>query len=124
MKVILLAIVFSIFLSSCREIKEREYQLFQLSTTSDSAAYHYQSGWQEIMDYGNYSKAEMEWRKAKSYDKRFLLNLAVLARVTQNTDERLILTKELERRKDELSGDERAVLDIYLALTHYTNFRD
>jgi len=111
-------------ITACNKPVIEDEPLFQLSTQSDSAVYHYNQGWKEIMDYGNYSQAEEEWRKAKSYDDKFLLNLSVLARVTQDLEERLLLTKTLESRKDELSGDERKILDVYLALTHYTNLRD
>jgi len=124
MKFFLKAVLLMLIVSSCQKEEQVTNELFSLTTDSDSAAYHYQAGWQQIMDFGNYSQAEEEWRKAKSYDDGFLLNLAVLARVTQDLEERLDLTNQLESRKNELIGDERKVLDIYLALTHYTNLRD
>ncbi len=124
MKASLSILFLMVLMASCQKEEYSANDLFQLSTESDSAAYHYTEGWKQIMDYGNYSQAEVEWREAKTFDKDFLLNLAVLARVTQDLEERIALTKVLESRKDELNGDERQVLDIYLALTHYTNLRD
>ena len=93
------------------------------STSSDSTMYYYNLGWQQIMDYGDYSKAEDSYRKALTFDDEFLVGKSVLARLTQDLDERLALFEELEKKKDLIVGEERKVLDVYIALTKFTNLR-
>lgn len=93
------------------------------STSSDSTMYYYNLGWQQIMDYGDYSKAEDSYRKALTFDDEFLVGKSVLARLTKDLDERLALFEELEKKKDLIVGEERKVLDVYIALTKFTNLR-
>jgi tetratricopeptide (TPR) repeat protein len=76
------------------------------------------------MDLGQYGKAEDSYRKALSFDPTFLVGKSVLARLTTDLNERLYLYDELEVGKDDISGDERMILDVYIALTRYTNSRD
>lgn len=76
------------------------------------------------MDFGDYSAAEVSYRKALTFDDEFLVGKSVLARLTTDLDERLALYKELEGKKNTIKGDERLILDVYIALTRYTNLRD
>lgn len=113
----------ALFVISCNtETPVPEY--VQYSTSSDSTLFYFHKGWEEIMDFGEYGKAEVTYRKALSFDPDFLIGKSVLARLTTDLDERLTLYQELENRKDEITGDERLILDVYIALTHYTNLRD
>jgi tetratricopeptide (TPR) repeat protein len=111
-----------LFLNSCS--KGDEKHLVQYSTTSDSTLFYYNKGWKQIMDYGDYSKAEMSYRKALTFDDNFLVGKSVLARLTLDLHERLSIYKTLETNKSSIKGDERLILDVYIALTHYTNLRD
>jgi hypothetical protein len=95
-----------------------------LSTAQDSARYYYQLGWQQIMDFGQYSAAETSYRKAMTFDENFLLNKSVLARLTTDLQERLDLFQDLEAYKAQIKGDERKVLDVYVALVNFTNIRE
>lgn len=97
---------------------------FPISTSSDSARYYYYQGWQEIMDYGQYSASEASFRKAVSFDNSFTLGKSVLARVTTDLEERLELYTELEEELPSFSGPERAILDVYIGLVEYTNLRE
>lgn len=94
------------------------------STDSDSTIYYYNLGWKQIMDEGNYGPAEISYRKALSFDPDFLVGKAVLARLTTSLNERLELYDHIEVGKDKISGDERLILDVYLALVHFTNVRE
>jgi len=118
--------IVSLLLSICALFNLMELQADKVtySTESDSSLYYYKKGWQEIMDYGQYAKAEKTYRKALSFDPDFLIAQSVLARLTLDFQERLDLYKILEYEKNRIEGDERLILDVYIALTHYTNLRD
>jgi len=97
---------------------------FPMSTASDSARYYYYQGWQEIMDFGQYSASEESFRKAVAFDDQFTLGKSVLARVTADLEERERLFKELETELPNYEGPERAILDVYVGLVEYTNLRE
>ncbi|HHC80609.1 MAG TPA: hypothetical protein ENK46_12050 [Flavobacteriia bacterium] len=115
-------IVLIILMSSCA--RNRKKELLRYSTNSDSALFFYKKGWEQIMDYGDYSAAEASYRKALASDPNFLVGKSVLARLTPNLEERLAFYKTLLEEKHTVKGDERLVLDVYIALTYYTNVRD
>lgn len=76
------------------------------------------------MDYGDYAAAEVSYRKSLEHDPTFLVGQSVLARLTLDLDERLALYEGIEEGKQAITGDERLILDVYSALTKYTNLRD
>lgn len=76
------------------------------------------------MDRGQYSEAEVSYRKALEFDPDFLVGKSVLARLTTDLDERLMLYDKLINNRSRIDGDERLILDVYTALTHFTNLRD
>ena len=43
------------------------------------------------MDYGDYSEAEVSYRKALSFDDNFLVGQSILARITPDLEERLAI---------------------------------
>ncbi|NER12259.1 hypothetical protein GWK08_02285 [Leptobacterium flavescens] len=121
-KFISLSIVFLLFLFSCSG--EKKNNRLNYSTSSDTAMEYYNLGWQQIMDEGRYGQAEQSYRKALQADPSFLIGQSVLARLTTDLNERLELYKNLEEKKENISGDERQVLDVYIALTKFTNLRE
>lgn len=112
----------ALFLCSCT--RTTDLKVIHYSTSSDSTLFYYRQGWEEIMDFGDYSAAERSYRKALSYDDNFLVGKSVLARLTLDLDERLALYEALQNQKHGITGDERLILDVYIALTRYTNLRD
>ena len=76
------------------------------------------------MDYGEYGAAEISYRKSLDHDPDFLIGKSVLARLTLDLSERLTLYQTIEEQKYTVQGDERLILDVYHALTRYTNLRD
>ncbi len=76
------------------------------------------------MDEGNYGGAEVSYRKVLEYDPDFLIGKSVLGRLTLDLEERLQIFKEVEERKDKVTGKERLVLDVYHALVEFTNARE
>jgi tetratricopeptide (TPR) repeat protein len=117
-----LLLLVTLLISSCRTKSRTE--LLAYSTDSDSTIFYYRLGWEQIMDWGDYSAAETSYRKALSFDDNFLVGKSVLARLTTDLEERLGLYHELDSLKNTVLGDERLVLDVYMALTQYTNLRD
>lgn len=119
---IFLFILLSIAIFGCKSTNNSEKIVY--STKSDSALFYYQKGWKEIMDYGQYGKAEITYRKALSFDPNFLVGQSVLARLTLDLEERKNIYHLIDSKKTTVTGDERLILDIYLALVNYTNLRD
>ncbi|MDZ4147574.1 MAG: hypothetical protein U1C58_04755 [Flavobacteriaceae bacterium] len=91
---------------------------------SETALYHYQLGWQQIMDEGRYAAAEKSYRKANYLDPDFLIGQSVYARLILDTDERIKIYKHVEAEKNRLEGDERILLEVYQSLVYYTNLRE
>lgn len=117
-----LGVLALVFFFSCGKNKKIEFVEF--TTSSDSTMYYYNLGWKQIMDYGDYSEAEVSYRKALSFDNNFLVGQSILARITSDLEERLAIYDRLEEEKQKIDGDERLILDVYIALTKYTNMRD
>ncbi len=112
-------------LSSCQEkTSTLKTNLLNYTTLSDSCLFYYQKGWQQIMDDGDYSGAEVSYRQALEFDPDFLLGQAVLARLTLDPVERQILSREIMDHKDQVFGKERLLLDVYASLISYTTLRD
>jgi tetratricopeptide (TPR) repeat protein len=99
-------------------------QRLSLSTESDSAIYYYYEGWRQVMDEGDYTASEKAFRKMMTYDKTFLVGLSQLGRITRDLTERLAIETKLEKRKSEISGDEKLLLNNYLELVKLTNLRE
>lgn len=76
------------------------------------------------MDVGNYTACEVAYRKMMSFDKGFLVGLSLLGRITGDLKERQEIEQTLEKRKVELTGDERLLLDNYIELVKLTNLRE
>lgn len=99
-------------------------QQLPLSTQSDSAIYYYYEGWRQVMDEGDYTASEKMYRKMMSFDSGFLVGLSLLGRITHDLKERQQIEQTLEKRKDEVNGSERLLLDDYIELVKLTNIRE
>ncbi|NRB65034.1 MAG: hypothetical protein HRU40_18775 [Saprospiraceae bacterium] len=85
---------------------------YNYGTSSDSARYYFQIGWQEIMDYGRWTESEAAFRKAVTFDPDWLLGMSMIGRITQNTQERQTILHQLTSRLDEADPDERLLLEV------------
>ena len=120
-KIVVLVILTALFIACNRQA---DVKMVSFSTTVDSTLHYYNYGWQQIMDFGDYAGAEVSYRKALDHDSTFLVGKSVLARLTLDLDERLALYETIEEGKHTVTGHERLILDVYSALTKYTNLRD
>ena len=118
----IIVVIVCVFFLSCNTTTTKK--LVKYSTTVDSTLFYYKKGWQEIMDNGDYGAAEISYRKSLEYDPHFLIGKSVLARLTLDLNERLALYQTIEEQKHTIQGDERLILDVYHALTRYTNLRE
>ncbi len=119
---LILIVLIPLICISCTDSERIE--MIDFSAESDSTMYYYDLGWKQIMDWGDYSAAEVSYRKALTFDPSFVVGKSVLARLTRDLEERLSLFNQIEEEKSEIKGDERRILDVYIELTRYTNLRD
>ena len=107
--------------TSCQ--KETMSNRFNFGTENDSALYYYNKGWEYILDYGEWTKSEQAYRKAMTFDPEFILGKGIVGKITTNLDERKVIHKELEGKKDDVSEDERLLLDDLLLILELMNAR-
>ncbi len=99
-------------------------QLLPISTESDSARYYYYLGWKQIMDYGDYTKAERSYRKAVSFDPNFVLGQSLVGRISPDINERYRLLEQINEKKHLISEDEQLVADVSIKLIEFVNARE
>ena len=103
---------------------EAKAQLLPLSTESDSARHYYYLGWQQIMDFGDYTKAEASYRKAIYFDQSFLLGQSMVGRISSDLAERKSIIDQINDTKQQVTDDEQLVVDVSLELIEFLNARD
>ena len=97
---------------------------FNFGTENDSALFYYNKGWEYIMDYGEWTKSEDAYRKAMTFDSTFALGKGIVGKITTNLDQRKAILKELEAKKDQVSEDERLLLNDLLSILQIFNARE
>jgi len=108
--------------TSCQ--KESTSNRFDFGTENDSALYYYNKGWEHIMDYGQWTLAEASYRKAMTFDPDFILGKGIVGKITTDLNERQSILKALEEEKEDVSADERLLLDDLLSILEIMNARD
>lgn len=103
---------------------EAKAQLLPLSTESDSAKHYYYLGWQQIMDFGDYTKAEASYRKSISFDESFILGQSMVGRISSDLAERKNIINQINDTKQQVTDDEQLVVDVSLKLIEFLNARD
>ncbi len=76
------------------------------------------------MDDGDYTASEVAYRNMMKADPKFLIGMALLGRISSDPKERSTIEQILNKRKDEMHGDERLLLDVFIQLLTLTNVRD
>lgn len=120
-KIFTSCLLLSLTAFSCQKAEEPKHPY---QPKSEAALYHYQLGWQQIMDEGRYAAAEKSYRKAMYLDPDFLIGQSVYARLTLDTPERLQIYEHVEAEKSSVKGDESMLLDVYQHLVKFTNLRE
>ncbi|WP_394750216.1 tetratricopeptide repeat protein [Spongiimicrobium salis] len=120
-KIYFIAGLFLIF-SSCR--KENGPISFDYGAKNDSAVFYFNKGWEHIMDYGQWTLSERAFRKAVSFDSTFLIGKSLVGKITQNLEERMQLSQDLELQKHSLSHDNLLLMEISLTTIKLMNARD
>jgi len=118
----ILLLILSCIIFSCQ--KENVPNRYNFGTENDSALYYYNKGWQYILDTGEWTKSEEAYRKALTFDTDFILGQGIVGKITTNLQERLTILKELESKKDQVSNDERLLLDDLMLVLELFNSRD
>jgi len=88
--------------------------LYSFGQTNQKATALYRQGWSEILEYGRWTESERLYREALTVDGDFVIALSVLARITEDQDERSALTAEARRLAGTVDFHGRLVLDPYL----------
>lgn len=99
--------------ASCQ--KKIENKTFDCGTKSDSAHYYYHQGWQQIMDTGQWTLSEASFRRAVTFDTNFRLGKILVARISDNLEERELLYQAVEAQISEANAHERLLLTVYLS---------
>ena len=117
----IICMITALLMLSCNNGRQPKHPY---QSKSETALYHYQLGWQQIMDEGRYADAEKSYRKAIFLDPDFLIGQSVYARLILKTDERIKIYNRVEAEKSRVDGDEQMLLEVYQSLVYYTNLRE
>jgi tetratricopeptide (TPR) repeat protein len=108
----------SIFISTQRN------EPFHYGTKSPEALAHYQKGWEQILDRGEWTLAEASFRKAVELDSSFLLGWSQVGRISKNPEERAQIFTQLSAQKNEMGGWEKKLLEVYLGSLELIDSKD
>jgi len=97
---------------------------FDYGTKNDSARFYFHKGWAEIMDNGRWTESEQAFRKAAEIDPNWMLGKSMVARITQNLEERQQILQELEQQKNKVGKYERLLLEVNITSHIAANNRD
>lgn len=121
----ILPFILLISVASCTNQLPSEPQTSNFYTTkSDSSLHYYLLGWHQILNQGFYGPAEESYRKALSFDSTFLLGQSVLARLTEDLEERQAFYDHIEPLSEQIQGVEGDLLEVFLSLMRYTLIRE
>lgn len=115
-------ILIGILLTSCEQ--DSETSRFSYGTQNNEAHRLFDQGWQQIMDSGEWTQSEVSYRKAVALDPDFLIANSLVGRLTKDLEERDAIYKILEAKKENLTPDERLLLDIYMTSMELLTIRD
>lgn len=89
-------------------------QTYDFGTGSKEALQSYQQGWKEILDLGEWTKAEESFRKAVAIDPNFDLAWAQVGRISNDPEERKEILEKLESMVITSDGWIGRLLEVYL----------
>lgn len=116
-----------IAITSCKQkvhnqiTSQKEYNY---GTQNDSALFHFNKGWEYIMDYGQWSLSENAFRKAVAFDSSFVIGKSLVGKISDDLNERIRLLNEINLEKSKESKDNQLLLEVTLATLELFNARD
>lgn len=113
-----LAFTISIFLFSQKE------KPYNYGTASEEALAMYHKGWKQILDRGEWTKAEESFRKAVELDSGFLLAWSQVGRISKSPDERSEIFQRLTDENAKASGCKKKLLEVYLGSLQLIDSKD
>jgi tetratricopeptide (TPR) repeat protein len=116
-KLILLFFLFLPFLSLAQA------PIFDYGTKSDAARKAYQTGWEQILDLGQWTKAEESFREAVRLDPDFQLAWAQVGRISNDAAERASIYTKLKTIQADSSWESK-LLEVYLGSLQLIDARD
>lgn len=123
-KLPLILIVLIIGITACDSNDQDDQAEFDYGTNNQAARDNFIKGWEEILDNGRWTESEAAFRKAAKLDPEWLLGMSMVARITQDLEERQEILKKLEANKEQAGPDERLLLDVNIASHIAANNRD
>lgn len=115
---------FWLFLSYALFTFSQKKDYFHYGTQSSEALTHYQKGWEHILDRGEWTLAEVSFRKAVQLDSGFVLAWSQVGRISKNPEERALIFQHLSAEKVKLSGWEKKLLEVYLGSLELIDSKD
>ncbi len=97
---------------------------FDYGTKSSEALAHYQKGWEQILDQGEWTSAEASFRKAVELDSNFLLAWSQVGRISKSPEERSLIFKQLSDKKSQSNDLEKKLLEVYLSSLELIDSKD
>ncbi len=97
---------------------------FNPGTEDPTAIYYYKLGWQQIMDYGEWTKAENSFRKASEADPNFILGHCLVGRISADISEREHLLEKIQAQGINATADQRLLIDMYESSIRLMNQRE
>jgi len=117
MKSVLLFFLFLPFLSLAQA------PVFDYGTKSDEARKAYQTGWKEILDLGEWTKAEESFRRAAALDPDFKLAWSQVGRISNDPEERASIYATLKNTLSDSTWESK-LLEVYLGSLQLIDARD
>lgn len=102
----------------------RESGFYAYGGVSSDALEVYRRGWVEILEYGRWAEAERLYREALALDPAFTIAKSVLARITEDAEERQALFREVESELDRVDADGLLILEVYQRTLELFAFRE
>jgi len=114
--------IFILVFISCQD--KKKLVAYNYGSNNVSAVFHYNKGWEYIMDYGQWTLSEQSFRKAVELDSTFLVGKSVLGKISRQLNERIKILDEVIRKKHLASKDDQLLIDITLTTLELFNARD
>ncbi|MEP5611913.1 MAG: hypothetical protein ABJP45_06670 [Cyclobacteriaceae bacterium] len=120
-KLLPFSITLFVLITSCKQsAAERS---FNYGTENDSALFYFNKGWEQILDLGQWTLSEQSFRKAVAFDNDFILGKSLVGRISGDLAERQKLFEEIWLARDQVSDDERLLLNIFISNISIMNLR-